>query len=224
MVLVHFRLTDDNSEMLQHAVTWFRSVTVVHIAVYETSRIGKLHIHCILDVINKSTFVQQFHKQFKDRWKGNKSYSCEPLKKDIENNLIYCSKGTRFKEPEVIFTLKTSEEITSYWKQYWSDKPLEKDNTLGLTKKKKSGESWSQMVTKEIEEKYPGRNWEYGAEDVSEIINVVMIKLGQESKKLNHRIISDLVLGQLNALNKGKCISLNNQIKRFAFPDLFGEM
>lgn len=222
MVLYQFRITDENAEMLESAVTWFRSVTVVHLAVYETSRLGKLHIHCVLDITCKSTFIQQFHKKFKNRWMGNKSYSCETLKKDIENSYIYLSKGTRFKEPDVIFTLLTSEQITQYWQKYWSDKPIEADKTLGFTNKKKSTESWSEMVTKEILEKYPARDWQYDADDIDTLISIVMVKLGQQSKKLNHRIISDLVLGQLNGLMKGKCISLNKQIKRLSFPDLFG--
>lgn len=222
--LVHFRLTDDNFDMLVNAVTWFRSASVVYYAVYEISKIGQSHIHCLLDVKNKSTFVQQFHKQFKNRWKGNKSFSCEFLKKDLENNYVYLSKGTRYKLPHVLYKKISDEDVEKYWKKYWEDKPEGLDKTITSTKSKKKVITWSQQVSIDILTKYPDREWSYCAEDVDFIFDFVMVSLGSQSKKLNAFILRDLVLGQLNAISNGKCVGLNKVLKKQAFPDLFGEI
>ena len=224
MTLFHFRLTDESQEWLSSAVTYFRANSVVYMAVYETSRLGKLHIHCILDFNNKSTFIQQFHKYFNKRWVGNGSYSCESLKKGLENNLIYLSKGSRFKHPDVIFLKDdiSMETVVSYWVKYWEDKPIEKDMTLvSKNKEKLSKLTWSEMVTLEIKTSYPDRDWKYDAIDINVLMDIVLKKLGSQSKKLNSFIIRDLVLGQLNALNS-HCNGLKSVIRNIAFPDLFG--
>ena len=51
-------------------------------------------------------------------------------KKEKREFYIYCCKGTRFKEPEVLFTLLSSEDLKKYWLKYWEDKPVEEDKTI----------------------------------------------------------------------------------------------
>jgi len=225
MTLLTFRLSDDNFEMLSSFIVWARSTAVVHIAVFEVSKIGQKHIHMLFEPINvtKSAWIQAFHKFFKNRWVGNKSYSCSALIKEKENFYIYCCKGTRFKEPEVMFTLLSSEEVNKYWLKYWEDKPVEEDKTILVKPKKKSDPTWSELLTQQIKQEYPNRDWCYDAGDISLLWSIVTKNLGKASKKLNAMIIRDLVCGQLNALTDGECSGMNKDFKQQAFPNLFGK-
>jgi len=225
MVLLTFRLTDDNREMLDSAVVFARTTAVVSLAVFEISKQDKAHIHMLFETKNtKSAWVQSFHKYFKNRWVGNKSYSCSELEKDKENFYIYCCKGTRFKGPDVLFKLAelTDDQIEIYWKKYWEDKPIENDKTISVKTKKTRDPTWSELLTQTIQIEYPNRNWDYDATDVDLLWNIVMKHLGSQSKKLNTFIVRDLVMGQLNALTYGSCKKLNVSMKNQAFPDLFG--
>lgn len=224
MVYLTLRLSDDDTEMLNSAVMYARTNSIVDLAVFEVSKIGQRHIHMLFEPINvtKSAWVQGFHKFFKKRWSGNKSYSCTDLIKDKENFTIYCCKGTRFKGPDVIFSMIDPVIIDAHWKKYWSDKPIEKDNTLkSSSTKKKSDLTWSQNLTKTIAES-SDRKWSYDAVSLDLIIDHVMVGLGERSQKLNSFIIRDLANGQLNALTKGKDKALNDKVRYEAFPDLFG--
>lgn len=224
MVVLHFRLTDENKEMLISAINWIQSVGVVYYAVSEISKQGKLHIHAIIDVNNKSTFIQQFHKHFKNRWHGNKSYSCEALKKDLINNYIYLSKGTRDDLPNVIHKIAdiTDENIKEYHDKYWEDKPKELEKTVMNNAKKASVPTWSELLTLEIIKQYPNKDWEYNAIDIDLLWSMVTKSLGTRSKKLNAFIVRDLVLGQLNALNP-HCYGIQKSLRNQAFADLYGE-
>jgi len=221
--LYHFRLTDENRDMLVSVVTWLRSQTVVHLAVHEISKQGKAHIHVIFDTKCKSTLIQNFHKEFKKRWCGNKSFSCETLKKELENNYIYLCKGTRDTQPDVLYKL-IDIDVTKYHNKYWEDKPKEQDYKLNpkLLVKAKS-KTWSELLTEELIEKYPKRKWEYCAADIDDLWSIVLKNLGKNSKKLNGHIVRDLVLGQLNALNPD-CYGLHKSLKHSVFSDLFGEL
>lgn len=226
MVLLTLRLSDDDSEMLNSAVLFTRTNSVVDLAVFEVSKIGQRHIHMLFEPINisKSAWVQSFHKKFNKRWCGNKSYSCTELIKEKENFLIYCCKGTRFKSPDVMFSMLSPEVIDGYWKKYWSDKPIEKDNTLkSSSTKKKSTLTWSQELTNSLHLQYPDRKWSYDSVSMDKIIDGTMVALGAGSKKLNSYIIRDIALGQLNALTKGQCKTLSDKVRFEAFPDLFGQ-
>jgi len=223
--LLTMRLTDDNHEMLTSFVVWARSTSVVYLAVYETSKQGQLHIHMLFEPIKqlKSAWIQAFHKFFKNRWNGNKSYSCSNLKLEVDNFYIYCCKGCRFKPPDVMFTKLPDTDIDKYWKKYWEDKPIEEDKTLlKQTKKKTSIITWSQQVSLDIIKAYPDHTWSYCSEDVDVIFDFVLKCLGSTSKKLNAFILRDLVLGQLNAISNGQCSGLNKALKKLAFPELFG--
>jgi len=93
MPLFQFRVTEESSEKLQQVSLWLRSSsTVIMIAQEVGSETEKQHIHAILDVAVKSTFVQQFHRHFTHTdasgnkvktYCGNEKYSCEALKKPL---------------------------------------------------------------------------------------------------------------------------------------------
>ena len=227
MVLLTFRLTDDDATMLESAVNFMRITSVVYIAVHETSRQGQKHIHVMFEPvkIDKSAWVQKFHKFFHQRWVGNSSYSCTPVK-EKDNFILYCCKGTRFKPAEIIFKNDeaiSDEKVKECYDKYWSDKPIEEDKTLLQKPKKSSTVTWSEQLTKDLLKSHPNEQWRYDATTVNFLINSVLKNLGQTSKKLNSFIVRDIVFGQLNALSGGKCEGLNKKIKYDAFPDLFGE-
>lgn len=225
MELYHFRLTDPsgNIDMLRHNVlTYLRANAIVYLSVYELSKQGVPHTHSIVGFLKtKSTFFQAFHKHFKNRFSGNKCYSCETLRKDASNNYIYLCKGTRDAPPDVLF--KTIDVDTNeLWKKYWEDKPIEKDYAVIHADKPKKTKAltWSEELTISIRKEWPARTWEYNPSDISDLWDLVLQHLGKGSKKLNGRIISDLVMGQLNALNPD-CYHLHKSMKHIAFPDLF---
>jgi len=220
--LFHFRLHHPEHETLNLVVLFFRSKVPVYYAVQEYGRkSGENHIHMIFETLGKSTLLQQFHKHFKDIFKGNQSFSCKELKKELLNNYIYMSKGTRDKPPNVLFHNDekgvTLDLIEIYHTKYWSDKPVEQDKTITIKKDNKL--TWSQQLTSFIKEKSGARVWQYDRVDIEILTSYVLKSLGAQSKKLSSFIIRDLVLGQLNALNPS-CPSLTNKLLHEAFPDL----
>lgn len=221
----HFRLTEEDKQFLTNdVIVYLISISVVDLAVYEVSKIGKSHIHVILQPLKtKSTFLQQFHAHFKRRYVGNKSITCETLKKEKENNYIYLCKGTRDSPPQVLHKL-SSIDTDFYWKKYWEDKPLEKDYKINPPNpnRREKVKTWSELLTIDLKKQYPGKTWEYCGYDIDILWSAVLKSLGVNSKKLNERIIKDLVLGQLNALNPDS-YGLHKTMKHLAFPDLYGE-
>lgn len=212
--MLHFRLTDDSLNNIQEVVTWLRSVSKVYLSVLESGSVtGKQHTHCLIDFPKtKSTYAQQFLKKF-PRYKGNKSYSCELLKKDMENNIRYLCKGTVSDLPHVLFSSYSEEEIKIFYEQYWSENKL-------IEKKKKSNLTWSEQLTEDIKNEMPhSKDFTYCKTDIQILTRRVLTQLGKTSKKLNCHIIRDLVLGQLNALNG---YALQEEMFGKAFPDLFG--
>ena len=85
-----FRVTEESDERIRELTILIRSNSTALMIVKEIGgETEKKHIHALIDISNKSTFVQKFHKQFRKcedgkfvpRYSGNKSYSCEELKK-----------------------------------------------------------------------------------------------------------------------------------------------
>lgn len=219
------RLTDNTKQSLYDFVSWARSYSTVLIACFEISRTGQEHLHMVfIPLKTKSTFIQQMHVAFGERYKGNKSYSCEQKKKDLVNNYIYLCKGTRFKEPEIIFKIAsiTNDMVLQYWKHYWSDKPIDADKTISTKPKKNASPTWSEELTKTIQNDRPNYKWEYCAEDVNDLYKYVLKHLGKSSKKLSPIIVRDFVYGQLNALTDGECCQMRKKFQQEMFPDLFG--
>jgi len=142
MPLFQFRLTEPDHDKITKVILWIRSKSCCLLAVKENSKSDKLHIHCLIDIPNKSTFMQQFHKQFSikvegkqtNTYKGNKDFSCEELREPLENSLKYLSKGEKDGElPIVLFSKYTESEIMEFHTQYW-DHPTAKKKLIILIK------------------------------------------------------------------------------------------
>ena len=120
MVLFHFRLSAPRLE-LEEVCLWARSVGTMKLSVFEISKQDKEHSHTIIELKNKSTFIQQFHKKFEKKYVGNKCYSCETLRDTLEMNYQYCCKGNNKDElPEVLYSggLFVG-DIEKYHQAYW---------------------------------------------------------------------------------------------------------
>ena len=219
MVLLHLRITDDSRERLIEVMLWLRSESKVYMSVLECGSItGKQHTHNIIDSpITKSGFSQQFLRKF-PRYKGNKSYSLAPLKKELENNNKYCCKGRVDCPPDVLFSVYTEEQINEFHIEYWEI------NKVCQKKKAKTQKaySWSEELTAQIRRDFPDAQWSYCAMDIRQLMGIVRDALGATSKKLSSKIIHELILGQLNALNS-ECRKLESNLMASAFPDLFEE-
>ena len=119
MVLFHFRLSACRVE-LEEVCVWARSVGTMKVSVFEISKQDKEHSHTIIELKNKSTFIQQFHKKFNKKYVGNKSYSCEELRDTPEMNYQYCCKGEKDKMPDVLYSGGMFiGDIEKYHKAYW---------------------------------------------------------------------------------------------------------
>lgn len=219
------RLTDSCKQNLIDVVTWFRTQATVLISCFEISRIGQEHIHMLfIPLKSKSNLFHNFHIFTGERYKGNKAFSCKEKKKELINNLIYLCKGTRFKPPEILFKLAclTDAMVSQYYKHYWSDKPIEADNTIKSKPKKNAAPTWSEQLTKTIQKDLPNHDWQYCAGDINTLYDYVLVNLGVNSKKLSPIIVRDFVYGQLNALTNGRCCQMKKKFQQESFPDLFG--
>lgn len=220
------RITHDQSDTLQLLTIWFQKISVVPISVEEISKDGKKHLHLLfkLHKITKSACMQAFHKKY-PTLKGNESISCTVLKKEKENFMFYCCKGTRYTEPKIITydtDYITLDKIKENYIRYWSDKPEEKDFTLKTKNKKTASKTWSENLLQEIKTAYPDRVWSYTADNLGILIDMTLVALGRNAKNLDKFILKKLVLGQLNALGKGDHISVRALMRHEVFPEVFG--
>lgn len=176
---------------------------------YEIADItGKPHIQGVI-IPNKSD--SQFRRDLKSSFKGffdKSNYSVAPVKKS-DNYLAYiCKEKTVF-----INNMLSESQIENLHKSYWE---LNK-KVVASEKKKQKQQSWSQELTKELEQKYPDHIWLYNGPITKLIGDEVLEKLGQTSKKISSHIYRDLVLGQLNALNPNS--GLKHKFHLDAFPE-----
>lgn len=119
MVLLHFRLSAPKEE-LEKVTLWLRGEAQVKISVFEISKEDKDHSHTIMEVKNKSTFIQHFHKQFKKKYVGNKSYCAAELRETIEKNYQYCCKGiSKDDGPFILYSSLPIGDIEKYHEAYW---------------------------------------------------------------------------------------------------------
>lgn len=169
-----FRVTEEDDSMLTNIILWVRSETKCLLAVKEIgSATEKKHIHCLIQIKNKSTFIQKFHKKFPARYVGNKSYSCEQLKKALDNSLRYLSKGEkRGDHPVTMFSSYTESEILEFHNQYWDE-----NESLKIPKKDKKGSTltWSQVCKLDYQKEHP--------EIVSQLIGTCSLYHPTDSEK-----------------------------------------
>ena len=152
MPLFQFRVTESDDNIITQLVLWVRSESQCLLAVKEISQKEKKHIHVLLELKNKSTFIQKFHKKFLT-YKGNKSYSCEELREPLDNSLKYLSKGEKSGElPIVLFSKYTESEILLFHSQYWDHPSAQKKEKA---KEKGPNVTWSQQVKNDYQKEHP---------------------------------------------------------------------
>lgn len=180
---------------------------------YEIADItGKPHIQGVI-LPNKSD--SQFRRDLKSQFKGffdKSNYSVAPVKKK-DNYLSYICKDKNV----FINNLLTEKQIEELHKSYW-----EVNKKVSVKVKKQKTLTWSEELTKYLEEKHPDQVWLYNGPTTKLIGDEVLDKLGQTSKKISSHIYRDLVLGQLNALNPGS--GLKHKFHLDAFPDFHNGM
>lgn len=161
--LWHFRVHYEPYNPVD-VVDFIKDKSDMIIAVRETA--SRPHIHSVISEFKqtKSTFVQQFLKQFPDL-NGNGSYSCSK-KDDLEAQIRYCSKGeSKETMPEVLFC-RDEVDYKDYHNKYWEENSLLKaksnneyeSGTVPASESKKQkakSKTWTEKVYDEIKELYP---------------------------------------------------------------------
>lgn len=209
------RVTEESDDNIKSVMLWLRATTSVIIIAKELGSLTeKKHIHCLFEHDEKklSTFRQQFLKKF-DCYKGNKSYSIEQIKKELDNNVRYLCKGEKKGDHNVLWSKYTDKEIIEFHNKYW-----EQNESQNYSKKDKkiSTETWSQKVLKEFKNDYPGiclKIWSYHCEykpnDYErecydecrlELFEFLMSRLGKSAKILDDTIIHKLYTGIMNSI------------------------
>jgi len=118
---LHFRVKSESDELLENIVLWCRQNGKVIIAVKEIGKTDGKHIHVIIEPSKTiSTFRQNFLKTFPDL-KGNQSYSCKEIKKDLDHNVRYCAKGTKDEMPVILYSTLSGNEIEDAHKLFWEN-------------------------------------------------------------------------------------------------------
>jgi len=219
-----FRVTEESDERIRELTLWIRSNSNALMIVKEIgSETEKKHIHALIDVPNKSTFVQKFHKQFRKsedgkfvpRYSGNKSYSCEELKKPLDNSLRYLCKGEKKGEhPNIEFSKYDAHEIIDFHNRYWDENASVKKPVV---KAQKSALSWSHKVLSDYKDEYAHHiahiQWCYSGmnnlsvEDCLDeklvLFQFILKRCGQDVRKVNDHIILDIYKGFLNNILLG---------------------
>lgn len=207
------RVTEEDNEKIQQVMLWLRSVTNVMIVAKENGSITeKKHIHCLFEHDPKklSTLRQQFLKKF-DCYKGNKSYSLESIKKELENNQRYLCKGEKEGEHNILWSIYTDSEIQKFHNDYWQQNASQ---NYSKKDKEKTNTSWSQKVKLEfniIHEQYVNTIIHYHSdyqpsdylktqyeEARRQLFNFILKCLGKSAKLLDEQIIRKLYNGIMN--------------------------
>lgn len=218
--LYHFRLHYEPYN-LSEILEYIKSKADVLICVHETAT--RNHIHTVLIFKQtKSTFFQQFLKKYSE-YKGNKSYSCEKVKKK-DDMIAYCCKGLSSDIlPEVL--IKSDDIcVVDYHTQYWKVNAIvmeKKEVNMGcqngssLVSKAKS-KSWSERVFEQIQDelssecdviisynngfKLTDSEQQLLIEAKRKVFRMVVRCLGKSVKKINENIIRDLYSGFINSI------------------------
>lgn len=217
MVLLHLRVFYKTDE-LEKLILFIKKEANLHLVCKENEEEDdkRQHIHALINFEKTlSTFRQHFRGKFPE-YKGNESYSLETVR-DQQRMEQYICKGFRDGMPEIVGKSHgyTDNQIEKHHTAYW----VEYD---GLRKavevRKKHKGNWTQEVRDELLKKK--KDWEFSPEDTLAVYDMVMKKLGETAKKLNERIVRDMVLGLLNSLSAHTASGLRNFMLQKAFPDL----
>lgn len=140
------------------------------------------------------------------------NYSFVPVKTD-GYELYVCKQGNVW-----INNIWTDEEIKNKQKEFWENNKV----MVPKAKSKEKVKSWSMRLTESIRLKYPNQVWFYNAQTIEILLSETLNAMGSDSKKIGNKIVKELVLGQLNALNNSVSNGLYDKIKHEEFNDLFG--
>lgn len=211
MVFCHTRITHEDDEVLSAILLWCRSNSKVHLCVKEVSKIDKKHIHMLHDTIKTiSSFGTNLRKQF-PFLKGNGSHASQEFKKSLDDNILYCCKGTKENSPVVLFTILDQVVIDNAHKKYWEDQQkflIEKGVTPEDKKKKNISmiERIIQEIPQELARSYVSLQAEYKPSDYEvnelykvkeEIMETVIGCFGKYAKMCDDRIITNHINGTL---------------------------
>lgn len=171
---------------------------------------GKLHVQGVAIPFKSAS---QFRRDLQSRFPNvfcKSNYSFAPVNKDESYPLYICKQGNVW-----INNMWTEEEILSNKTKYWK-------NNKNLLPKAKSNKviTWSQQLTIDIAKKHPDVQWSYDVYSIQILIDETLTAMGKTSKKLSGRIVKELVLGQLNALNPTISSGLRQKLINEEFNDL----
>lgn len=233
----HLRFTSEDDEVLKAVVLFCRGQGKVTLAVQEVSKDGKKHIHLLINTSKTiSTFGQQLSKAFPAHV-GNGSKSVSAFKKTMDDNILYCSKGTKESSPVVLFTTLDENVIEDAHKKYWIEQ--EKFVTTNAAKPKDKQPNFIQRVVSQIPpvlaREYVACQALYKASDSqlhtlanakNEIQNICIQCLGQYAKTCDDNIVTRLINGVLLCLvttygNKQEQESMCSRIKNRIQHNLF---
>jgi len=214
----------------------------VIIAVRETA--SRPHIHSVISEFKqtKSTFIQQFLKEFPEL-KGNGHYTCS-IKDDKEAQIRYCSKGeSKETMPEILYC---REDINwkDYHDDYWKENSLLKakskaeyqPNGSENVKQKAKSKTWTEKVFDEIKELYPEHvtaiqmypkefihtEMETKKERESRIVIYNYMKKRLGSKKQSDYILRDIFTGLMSGLIQEGPVESSEKYNTNEYNRIFG--
>lgn len=220
--LWHFRVHYEPRKA-EEIISFIKDRAEMVLAVRETDA-NRPHIHSVISEFKqtKSTFVQQFLKEFPEL-KGNGQYSCSK-KDDLEAQLRYCCKGdSEDALPDVLYG---SIDYLKYHNHFWEENLLLKAKSKTEyqlkgsenVKPKAKSKTWTEKVFDEIKQLYPEHVraiQEYPKEFIhtddetkrereSRIVIYCYFKKRLGCKKQSHYLLRDMFTGLMSGLiNEG---------------------
>jgi len=222
--LWHFRVHYE-PRTPQEVVDFIKSKADMIIAVRETA--SRPHIHSVIVSFKqtKSTFIQQFLKEFPEL-KGNGQYSCS-IKDDIDAQIRYCSKGeSKETMPEILYC-QESIDWKDYHEKYWEENSLLKAKSKNeyevgpapaseSKKQKAKSKTWTEKVFDEIKNQfsieivtiqtfqllYKPTELEIKTETDSRMVifRYMMRCFGKAARKVSQRIVQEIFDGFINGI------------------------
>jgi len=201
-----------------------------YIACYETGDKNEApHFHCLF--AKKGLRRKAFNKMVKDKFNlaGNKDYSTKNIKptdEDYQRALQYVCKGDKCSTrvppmilwassnytPEVIS--KAHHDYHEAHGNYERERQDQIYASLNIKQEPtKKPRTWTEKTQDYIDTTYPGKQWNFHNDnDVQLMIDIVLEKLGETSKKLSSKILEEMTLGFLNHVDAlGLRAELRNQ-------------
>lgn len=233
MPQAHLRFTSEDDEILDSVILFCRGQGKVFLAVKELSKDAKKHIHLLIETTKTiSTCGQSISKAFPAHV-GNGSKSFTAFKKSLDDNILYCCKGTKELPPVVLFTTLESIVIENAHKKYWEEQQkFVTDNAVNPNAVKKiKVPSFVERVSKSLEVALAKRyvqlqaaNWTGNLDPLTrsmynesrkEIAQHCILNLGQAYKVLDDSIVRKLINGVMLSI----VTIYGNKVEREAYQN-----